>query len=382
MKILLLKENKQELRVSLVPTDVAKLVTARHLVFVEAGAGSLAGFKDVAYAEAGAKVIKNVKSVLNQGVDFIFKISNPTTKILKATKPETTIVGLFNAVNNPKPLYQMLKLKNTSVALEAIEQNGYYPLIVPNEQVKGRLGALIGAYNLTKLNKHALGKTIAELVHNEEKAHFVILHLSYACIEAAKAILALGSDLTILASDYDMAAAVKDRHDLKTLASINHCKFEIVKADFTNLNKHISTADVLINTNPTPGSLTPKRITTTMINAMPKGSVFVDLAIDQGFSSDTEKKPTTIKKPTEFINGVTHFYLENTASLFPHSLSKSISSLIMDIFFKKPSTSGIETIKNNEVLYNAILTYDGKLTNKLVSETLHIEGVTIKSLLK
>ncbi|MDR0825858.1 MAG: hypothetical protein LBM72_01175 [Mycoplasmataceae bacterium] len=382
MKILLLKENKQELRVSLVPVDVAKLVEAKHIVFVEAGAGSNVGFKDNEYSEAGAKIVKALKPILNQGIDLIFKISNPKTSLLKSLKPETVVISLFNAVNNTKPLYDMLKLKTTSVALEGIQQNGYYPIIVPNEQVKGRLGALIGAYNLTKLNPHAVGKTVAGILHSREKAHFVVLHLSYACIEAAKTILALGADLTILASDQETAADVKDRNDLKTLAAMNHCKFEIIKADFTNLNNQIATADVLINTNPAPGSLTPKRITTAMINSMPKGSVFVDLSVDQGFSSDTEKEPTTIKKPTVFVNGVTHFYLENTASLFAHSLSNSISGLIMDFIFKKPAHTGIETIKNNELLYNAILTYNGKLTSKVVSETLHIEGLTIKSLLK
>ncbi|GHU47158.1 alanine dehydrogenase [Bacilli bacterium] len=382
MKILLLKENKEELRVSLVPADVAKLVEFKHTVFVQAGAGSSAGFKDAEYVAAGAKIVKDCKQIILQGIDFIFKLSEPNKNILKLLKPETILVGLFNAVNNTKPLFQMLKFKTTSLGLESIQQNGYYPIIVPCEQVKGRIGALVAAYNLTKLNRHAIGKTVTEILHSREKAHFVILHLSYAAVEAAKTILSLGADLTILASDKEAITDVKERNDLKTLAHINHCKFEITRADFTNLNNHIATADVLINTSPAPGSLTPKRITVAMISTMPHGSVFVDLAVDQGFSSDTEKEPTTIKKPTVFVNGVTHFYLENTASLFAHSLSNSISGLIMDIIFKKSEITGINTVKNNEILYNAILTYNGKLTSKIVSETLHIEGVTIKSLLK
>jgi alanine dehydrogenase len=280
-------------------------------------------------------------------------------------------------------LSKLLKNKVTALAVEAIEEDNVFSLMIPNEQIKGRFGALLGAFNLAKMSDGGLGKSFTSLEHNTSKTQFTILNASYAGLEAAKTILALGGDLIILENNEQLAKQIQNDHDLHTLAKLNNAKFEVKKADFTDLNNIVVDTDVLINTNSVPGSLTAKRITRTMVANMKMGSVIVDLAIDQGVTCDTERAPSTIKKPSYIIDGVKHFALENIPSLFPNSVSIAVSHILTEKILKLIKGENILTfIKDNNTLIKAIVTYDGNLANKLVADALHLEFKDITTLIK
>ncbi|MDR0739629.1 MAG: hypothetical protein LBF00_01985 [Mycoplasmataceae bacterium] len=382
MKIAILKENKNEQRVSLVPADVKTLVSSKHEVVVTKGAGVNAGFNDDDYLTAGAKVLgTNRETVSNSNI--ILKISHPAKDELKWISPNQILISIFNLANNPKILFQLLKYKTTALAIEAIEEDNVFSVMIPNEQIKGRFGALLGAYNLAKMFDGGLGKTFTSLQHNSSKAQFTVLNASYAGLEAAKTILGLGADLTILENDEHLAKQIQNDHDLHTLAKLNDANFEVKKADFTDLNNIVVNTDVLINTNSVPGSLTAKRITRTMVSKMKTGSVIVDLAIDQGVTCDSESAPSKIKKPSYIVEGVKHFALENIPTLFPNSISVSISHILTEKFLKHLKGENVlNVIKDIDVLFRAIVTYDGNITNKLVADTLHLDFKNIKTLIK
>jgi alanine dehydrogenase len=274
-------------------------------------------------------------------------------------------------------------MNQIALGLEAIHENNLFTLLIPNEQIKGRFGALLGAYNLSKFDKFGLGKTFTTIEHNPNKAQFTIINASYAGLEAAKTVLGLGANLTILENDEHLAKQLKDDHHLHTLAKLNASKFEIIKADFTDLSKIVVTTDVLINTNSIPGSLTAKRITQKMVSTMKSGSFIVDLEIDQVVAGDTEKKPTTFKKPYFIAEGVKHFAIENIPSLFANSISVATSNILTEKFLKHLKGENVlSVIKDQPVLLDAIVTYNGQLTNKIVAEALHLECKDIRTLLK
>ncbi|MDR2369619.1 MAG: hypothetical protein LBD63_03250 [Mycoplasmataceae bacterium] len=382
MKIALLKENHHEYRVFLVPADVKTLVAHKHEVVVTKNAGKEAGFEDQEYLAAGAKLVDNNKICIGNS-NIILKLSKPTASELKAISPNQLLISLFNLANNPKTLSRLLKMHQTALGLEAIQENGIFPLIIPNEQIKGRFGALLGAYNLSKLADFGMGKTFSTIEHNPNKAEFTIINASYAGLEAAKTILGLGANLTILENDDQLTHQIKNDHHLQTLARLNDAKFQVIKADYTDLSKIVPTTDVLINTNSVPGSLTAKRITQNMVVSMKQGSVIIDLAIDQGVAGDTEKKPTTFQRPHYIIEGVKHFMIENIPSLFPHSVSVAISDILTNKFLKQLKGENIlSVIKDNPVLLDAIVTYQGYLTNKIVADALHLEYKDIANLIK
>ncbi|MDR1234507.1 MAG: hypothetical protein LBJ97_00275 [Mycoplasmataceae bacterium] len=382
MKIAILKEEKNEYRVSLVPTDVKTLIAAKHEIVITKGAGDNAGFTDHEYLEVGAKVLNNNKETIGNS-NLILKLSKPTNAEIKCISPNQILVSIFNLANNPKVLFKLMKTKITTLGIEAIQDDGVFSLIIPNEQIKGRFGVLLGAYNLSKMVKDGLGKTFASLTHNKDKAQFTILNASYAGLEAAKTVLGLGANLTVLENDDHLVKQIKDDTHLHTLAKLNSCKFEVKKADFTDLSNIVINTDVLINTNSVPGSLTAKRITQKMVSTMKHGSVIVDLAIDQGVTADTETKPSTFKKPYYIVEGVKHFAIENIPSLFANSISVAISTILTEKFLKHlKGENALMTIKDNKILLNAIITYNGELTNKIVADALHIQNKNISSLIK
>jgi alanine dehydrogenase len=156
-----------------------------------------------------------------------------------------------------------------------------------------------------------------------------------------------------------------------------------MKADFTDLSKQVALSDVLINTNSLPGSLTSKRITERMVSTMRPGSVIVDLAVDQGFGSDTEKNTTSFSKPSFMSNGVIHFAIENIPALFANTVSVAISNILTEKLLKVlKGENPLSTIQEHKILLDAILTYDGNLTNKIVADALHLQNKSISSLLK
>jgi alanine dehydrogenase len=382
MKIAILKENKNEYRVSLVPNDVKTLVDHKHEVVITKKAGFNAGFNDLQYLEAGAKIVNSNKEAISNS-NIILKLSKPTNTEFKTISPNQLLISLFNLANNPKILGKLLKMQQISLGLEAIQENGVFSLMIPNEQIKGRFGALLGAFNLSKLAKFGLGKTFTNIDHNENKAQFTIINASYAGLEAAKTVLGLGANLTILENDEHLAKQIKDDQHLHTLAKLNNAKYEVIKADFTDLSRIVMDTDVLINTNSIPGSLTAKRITQKMVSTMKQGSVIVDLGIDQGVAGDTEKKPSSFKKPYYIVEGVKHFAIDNIPALFANSISVAISSILTDKFLKLLKGENVlSVLKEHNVLLNAILTFQGNLTNKIVADALHLEYKNINSLIK
>jgi alanine dehydrogenase len=382
MKIALLKENKNEYRVCLIPTDVKTLVSNKHEVVVTKDAGKAAGFSDREYLTAGAKIVGSNKEAISNS-NVILKLSKPTGSEFKTISPNQLLISLFNLANNPKVLVRLLKMNQMALGLEAFQENGVFTLMIPNEQIKGRFGALLGAYNLSKLAKFGLGKIFATIDHNNNKAQFTIINASYAGLEAAKTVLGLGANLTVLENDEHLTKQIKDDHHLHTLAKLNNSKFEIIKADYTDLSKIVLTTDVLINTNSIPGSITAKRITQKMVNTMKQGSVIIDLAIDQGVAGDTEKKPSTFQKPFYIVEGVKHFAIENIPALFANSVSIAISNILTEKILKHLKGENIlHVIKEHSTLLNAIVTYDGNLTNKIVADALHLDYKNIHNFLK
>jgi alanine dehydrogenase len=285
--------------------------------------------------------------------------------------------------NNPQTLKKLIDRRINAIGLESIRINDQYACVIPCEQAKGKFGVIFGAYNLSKLNHNAIGKTFGTINNNDDKLHFVVINGSYAGYEAAKTILALGANLTLLESEAYVITQLENDKILKSLASLNNCKFNILKIEFEGLNQLMPTIDVLINTNQSPEAKASRRITNRMISNLKKGSIYIDLATENGFGSETEKEPNTIKKPIMDINGVSQSAIANIPSLYAHSLSIACSNILTNCLLELDLNKDVLTnIKNHDVFLNATQTYNGSLTNKVISEAIHLTYTPIKTLIK
>ena len=383
MKILVVS-NKKSKRVSLIPNDVKKLTENKIEVVVLSNVGECCGFKNEDYIKAGAKIVQKLNEVVMKDVDIVSFVDFPENKkIFKYLTPNQLLWGFLYFVNNPKNLLNTLRGGFTSLAIETINTNNVYEYFLPMEQIKGEYSIILAANALAN-SANGKGKFIGHIAEYKQiRTKVLILNYSYAGYYAAKAALANGCDVVYLETDHTLAEETKNDQLLNKLSHAYGSKFEVKEATYENIKQEILDADVLITTNQLPTTKTAMRITKEMIESMPKGGVFINLATETGFASNSEVKPTTVEKPSVSISGINHIDMENMHDIFPLSSSLIISELNTKNFLEIAKTKDIHAaIATNKKYKNAIMTYRNCLTNKEIAISLHLKYTNIDTIKK
>ena len=383
MKILVVS-NKKSKRISLIPSDVKKLTDSKIDVLVLSDSGKCCGYSNEDYAKAGAQIVSKVTEEAMKDVNVISFIDFPEDKaVLKFITPNHLLWGFMYLVNNPKNLLKAIRGGFTSLAVETINTNNVYEYFLPIEQIKGEYSMILAANALASTAK-GKGKFIGHLAdYKELTTKVVILNYSYAGYFAAKAALANGCDVVYLETDKTLADETKNDKLLNSLKETHDSKFEVKPASYDNIKEEVLTADILIATNQLPTIKTSTRITKEMIESMPKGGVYINLAADTGFASSSEAKPTTVEEPIALVSGINHINMENIPDIFPISSSEIISHLNVKNFLEIAKEKDIHAlISTNEKYKNAIMTYRNCLTNKEIAGSLHLKYTNIDTIKK
>ena len=286
-------------------------------------------------------------------------------------------------VNNPKNLLNVLRGGITSLAVETINTNNVYEYFLPMEQIKGEYSMILAANALASI-ANGKGKFIGHIAeYKETRTKVVIINYSYAGYYAANAALANGCDVVYLETDHTLAEETKNDKLLNKLCHAYGSKFEVKDASYDNIKQEVLDTDILITTNQLPTTKTPMRITKEMIESMPKGGVFINLASETGFASSTEVKPTSVENPLVLISGINHIDMENIHDIYPLSSSQIISNLNAKNFLEIAKEKDIHNIiATNEKYKNAIMTYRNCLTNKEIAISLHLKYTNIDTIKK
>lgn len=383
MKILVVS-NKKSKRVSLIPSDVKKLTENKIEVDVLSDAGKCCGFRNEDYVNAGAKIVEKINEEIMKDINIVSFIDFPENKIiLKCLTPNQLLWGFMYLVNYPKNLLNVLRGGITSLAIETINTNNVYEYFLPMEQIKGEYSMILAANALASI-ANGKGKFIGHIAEYEEtRTKVVILNYSYAGYYAAKAALANGCDVVYLETDHTLAEETKNDNLLNKLCHAYGSKFEVKEASYDNIKQEVLDTDILITTNQLPTTKTPMRITKEMIESMPKGGVFINLASETGFASSTEVKPTSVENPSVLISGINHIDMENIHDIYPLSSSQIISNLNAKNFLEIAKAKDIHNIiATNEKYKNAIMTYRNCLTNKEIAISLHLKYTNIDTIKK
>src|SRR5438045_2113720 len=261
-----------EYRVGMTPAGAAVLHTDGHEVNVQSGAGNGSGFSDEEYKSAGAKILPDADAVFEKA-EMIVKVKEPIEADLKRLKEGQLLFTYLHLAPVPELTQALLKKNITGVAYETItdERKRTLPLLTPMSEVAGRMSVHVGAYYLHKPNGGRgvlLGGVPGTL-----PADVVIIGGGVVGTNAAKMAVGLGARVTILDTNLERLRQLDDifRGAVQTLASN--------KAHLTDACRH---ADLLIGGVLIPGAAAPKLVTRAMVGEMKKGSVIVDVAIDQG----------------------------------------------------------------------------------------------------
>ena len=345
---------EQEQRVALLPSAVQLLCRRGHTVLVEKSAGIGSGYLDEDYAAAGAELIESAKDVFDRA-EMIVKVKEP----LPAEYPllhEGQILFTYLHLAASKSLTDaLLKSGVTGIAYETIQVHNRLPLLEPMSEIAGRMSVVMGA---TYLAKHNGGSgVLLGGVPGVLPGRVVIIGGGTSGVNALRMAKGLGADATILDIDVERLRFLDLAMDnLHTLYSSE-----------ANLNDLMPDCDLLIGAVLLPGAKAPKLITREMLRKMKKGSVLVDISIDQGGCAETSR-PTTHLDPVYVEEGVTHYCVANMPGAYARTATQALTNVTYP-YVQLLANSGLEEACHKQpALKGGINTRSGKLTCQAVAE--------------
>ena len=357
MKIGVPKEIKpQENRIGLTPDSVKTLTSNGHEVLIENNGGFEAGFYNDQYSSVGAKIIDKAEDIFNDS-DIIVKVKEPLSNEVKMIR-ENQIVFTYLHLAAAKELTEgLVKSKSICIAYETVtDDNGRLPLLAPMSAVAGRMSVQAGAHCLEK-NQKGRGLLLGG-APGVEGATVVILGGGV-----------VGENAAIIATGMRAKVHIVDKSEkrLKQLSEMFGDKIVPELSGKNDFNKLISNADLVIGGVLIPGAEAPKLITKPMLKNMKRGSVIVDVAIDQGGCVETSK-PTTHAEPTYIVDDVVHYCVANMPGGVPRTSTLALNKATLP-FLSKLANDGYEkTLKTDANFLEGLNVYKGNVTYKAVAD--------------
>ncbi|MFL6596220.1 MAG: alanine dehydrogenase [Chthoniobacterales bacterium] len=344
----------QEHRVGLIPSTATTLTRKGHTVLAQKGAGIGSGYSDEDYVAAGAKIIDTAEQIFRDA-EMIVKVKEPLPPEYGLLR-KGQILFTYLHLAASKPLTDaLLKSGVTGVAYETIQVGNKLPLLEPMSEIAGRMSVVMGAYYLTKHtggNGVLLGGVPGVLPGN-----VVVIGGGTSGVNAARMAVGLNADVTILEVDGErMRFLDLTMEQVKTLYS-----------NEANLTELMPTTDLLIGAVLVPGAKAPKLVTREMLRLMKPGSVFVDIAIDQGGCAETSRA-TTHEDPVYVEEDVTHYCVANMPGAYARTSTQALSNATAR-YAELLADLGLEgACKKQPALVGGINTRDGKLTLQAVAD--------------
>ncbi len=370
MKIGVPKEIKpQENRIGLTPESVKTLTSNDHEVLVENNGGFEAGFYNDQYRSAGAKIIDKAEDIFNEA-EIIVKVKEPLSNEVKMIR-ENQIVFTYLHLAAAKELTQgLIDSKSVCIAYETVtDNNGRLPLLAPMSAVAGRMSVQAGAHCLEK-NQKGRGLLLGG-APGVEPGNVVIL--GGGVVGENAAVIAVGMQAKVHIVD-------KSEARLKQLTDMFGDKIIPQLSDKTDLEKLISECDLLIGGVLIPGTEAPKLVTKDMLKLMKKGSVIVDVAIDQGGCIETSK-PTTHAEPTYIIDDVVHYCVANMPGGVPRTSTIALNNATLPFLVKLAKEGYVKALKDDPNFMAGLNVHKGQVTYKAVADSFGHSYVSAKEAL-
>jgi len=345
---------EQEYRVALLPSGVYQLVKRGHEVLVERGAGTGAGFPDAEYEQAGATLTESHAAVFKKA-GLVVKVKEPLPAEYKLLRTGQLLFTYLHLAAG-KPLTEaLMKSGVTALAYETIEVNRRLPLLEPMSEIAGRMSILVGGYFLAK---HFGGSgVLLGGVPGVLPGKVVVLGGGTAGINAARMAQGMGADVTILEVDLERMRFLDiTLHTAHTLYS-----------NESHLLELLPNVDLLIGAVLVPGARAPKLVRRDMLRRMRPGSVFVDIAIDQGGCAETSR-PTTHHDPVYVEEGVTHYCVANMPGAFARTATQALTNVTYRYIEALADHDLAEACRLHPALVGGINVMSGKLTHSAVAE--------------
>ncbi len=364
MRIGVPKEIKpQENRIGLTPDSVKTLVSEGHEVFVENNGGFEAGFDNDQYKNAGAKIIEKATDIFNDA-EIIVKVKEPQKVEVEMIR-ENQIVYTYLHLAAAKELTEgLVKSKSINIAYETItDDNGRLPLLAPMSAVAGRMSVQAGAHCLEK-NQKGRGVLLGGAPGGEPAN---VLILGGGVVGENAATIATGMKAKVHIVD-------KSEARLKQLVEMFGDKIIPEQSDKIDLKKLVAEADLIVGGVLIPGAEAPKLVTKDMLKLMKRGSVIVDVAIDQGGCVETSK-PTTFNDPTFIVDNVVHYCVANMPGGVPRTSTIALNKVTLPYLVKLANRGYQKALGEDKNFLAGLNVHKGHVTYKAVADVFGHEYV-------
>ncbi len=364
MRIGVPKEIKpQENRIGLTPDSVKTLVSEGHEVLVENNGGFEAGFDNDQYKNAGAKIIEKAADIFNDA-EIIVKVKEPQKVEVEMIR-ENQIVYTYLHLAAAKELTEgLVKSKSINIAYETItDDNGRLPLLAPMSAVAGRMSVQAGAHCLEK-NQKGRGVLLGGDPGGEPAN---VLILGGGVVGENAATIATGMKAKVHVVD-------KSEARLKQLVDMFGDKIIPEQSDKIDLKKLVAEADLIVGGVLIPGAEAPKLVTKDMLKLMKRGSVIVDVAIDQGGCVETSK-PTTFNDPTFIVDNVVHYCVANMPGGVPRTSTIALNKATLPYLVKLANKGYQKALGEDKNFLAGLNVHKGHVTYKAVADVFGHEYV-------
>lgn len=349
-----------EYRVGMTPTSVREAVSHGHRVLVESQAGAGIGASDDDYRRAGAEVVATAEEVFARA-ELIVKVKEPQPQERKRLRDGQVLFTYLHLAPDPEQAKDLIASGAIAIAYETVTSPaGGLPLLAPMSEVAGRLAVQAGARCLEK-SAGGMG-TLLGGVPGVAPARVVILGAGVVGTNAAQMAVGTGAQVVVI----DRSAEA-----LRRIDAMFHGRAVTIFSNRDNVEREVLRADLVISGVLIPGAAAPKLITREMVARMKPGSVIVDVAIDQGGSTETSR-PTTHAEPTYVIDGVVHYMVANMPGAVPRTSTYALNNATLPFTLALADKGWRRALAEDPHLKNGLNVAAGKVTHKAVARALGV----------
>lgn len=357
-----------EYRVGATPSMVQALVEAGHKVLVQSSAGAPIGFKDEMYAHAGGRIVESAADVYK--AELIIKVKEPQTSEFPLMHEGQVLFCYLHLAPDPEQTRQLIERKVVGIAYETVtDQSGRLPLLIPMSEMAGRIAVQAGATCL-QLNNGGKGVLLGG-VPGVAQARVLVIGGGVVGTEAARMAMGLGADVTIMDRDLER---------LRALDALYGPQLKTIYSTSSAIEEALEKTDLLIGAVLIPGKRAPKLITRAMLKKMEPGSVFVDVAIDQGGCAETSHG-TTHDEPTYIVDGVVHYCVTNMPGACARTSTMALTDATMDYALMLANLGWQKALRENHGLCQGLNVCLGKVTYEAVAHDLGYDYTSPEHLL-
>jgi alanine dehydrogenase len=350
-----------EYRVGLVPSSVRELVANGHQVMVQTGAGIGIGLDDQLFQQAGAKIVATAAEIFKQA-EMIIKVKEPQHDECKMLRAGQILFTYLHLAPDPQQAQLLKESGCVAIAYETVtNKNGGLPLLAPMSEVAGRMSIQAGATSLEITHKGS--GILLGGVPGVAPGRVVVLGGGVAGTSAARVAIGMGANVAVI----DKSIERLHHLDLQFGSQIT-----TVYSTTDSIEEYVLAADLVIGAVLVPGASAPKLVTRDMVSKMRKGSVLVDIAIDQGGCFETSRA-TTHQDPTYIVDNIVHYCVTNMPGAVPRTSTFALNNATLPFAIALANKGYKKAMQEDPHLLNGLNVCQNKFTHKAVASALFQE---------